>query len=179
MTHIPQSKPRSQSDTEPWFQKNNYMSRFLSEDSKRIINKIKQKNMNKILYILLLLPIFAIGQSNVNEALKFQNTLRTYYYADPLSIDPNLSLSANNFANELLLSDSLYTQNDDFAEAVFSIENNDLPANYNPYLDASIAWAIDTDDFITLDNMLSSDYSFVGFGVAKSTTKIIVVAKFR
>ena len=70
--------------------------------------------MNKIVYILLLLPIFAIGQSDVNEALKFQNTLRTYYYNDPLSIDPELSLYANNFANELLLSDSLYTQNNDF-----------------------------------------------------------------
>lgn len=135
--------------------------------------------MNKIMYMLLLLPIFAIGQSNVNEALKFQNTLRTYYYNDPLSIDSDLSLYANNFANELLLSDSLYTQDDDFGEAVFSIANNNLPVNYNPYLDASIAWAIDTDDFITLDNMLSSEYNFVGFGIAKSTTKIIVVAKFR
>ena len=135
--------------------------------------------MNKIVYILLLLPIFAIGQSNMNEALKFQNTLRTYYYNDPLSIDPDLSSYANNFANELLLSDSLYTQDDDFGEAIFSIANNNLPTNYNPYLDASIAWAIDTDDFITLDNMLSSEYNFVGFGVAKSTTKIIVVAKFR
>lgn len=135
--------------------------------------------MNKIVYILLLLPIFAIGQSNVNEALKFQNTLRTYYYNEPLSIDPELSLYANNFANELLLSDSLYTQDDDFGESLFSIDNVNIPINYNPYLDASIAWAIDTDDLITLDNMLSSDYSFVGFGVAKSTTKIIVVAKFR
>ena len=32
-----------------------------------------------------------------------------------------------------------------------SIENIDLPLNYNPYLDASIAWSIDTDDKITLD----------------------------
>lgn len=120
-----------------------------------------------------------MSQSNVNEALRFQNTLRTYYYNDPLSIDPNLSLYANNFANELLLSDSLYTQDDEFGESVFSIDNNNLPLNYNPYLDASIAWAIDTDDLITLDNMLSSDYSFVGFGIARSTTKIIVVAKFR
>ena len=135
--------------------------------------------MNKIVYILLLLPIFAMSQANMNEALRFQNTLRTHYYQDDLSIDPNLSLYANNFANELLLSDSLYTQGDGFGESIFSIDNVDIPINYNPYLDASIAWAIDTDDMITLDNMLSSNYSFVGFGVAKSTTKIIVVAKFR
>ena len=43
MTHTPQSKPHFQSDTEPWFQKNNYMSRFLSEESQKIINKIKEK----------------------------------------------------------------------------------------------------------------------------------------
>jgi hypothetical protein len=135
--------------------------------------------MNKIVYILLLLPIFAMSQANMNEALKFQNMLRTYYYHDGLSIDPNLSLYANNFANELLLSDSLYTQEDGFGESIFSIDNVNIPINYNPYLDASIAWAIDTDDMITLDNMLSSNYSFVGFGIAKSTTKIIVVAKFR
>ena len=120
-----------------------------------------------------------MSQANMNEALRFQNTLRKYYYQDDLSIDPNLSLYANNFANELLLSDSLYTQGDGFGESIFSIDNVDIPINYNPYLDASIAWAIDTDDMITLDNMLSSNYSFVGFGVAKSTTKIIVVAKFR
>ncbi len=135
--------------------------------------------MNKIIYILLLLPIFAIGQSDVNEALKFQNTLRTYYYEDDLSIDPDLCLYASRFANELLLSNSLYTQNDDFGESIFSIDNVNIPINYNPYLDASIAWAIDTDDPITLDNMLAPNYSFVGFGVARSTTKIIVVAKFR
>ena len=120
-----------------------------------------------------------MSQADANEALKFQNTLRTYYYNEPLSIDPDLSLYANNFANELLLSDSLYTQDDDLGESIFSIDNINIPINYNPYLDASIAWAIDTDDFITLDNMLSSEYNFVGFGVAKSTTKIIVVAKFR
>jgi len=135
--------------------------------------------MNKIVYILMLLPIFAMSQANMNEALNFQNTLRTYYYQNDLSIDPELSLYADNFANELLLSDSLYTQDDGFGESIFSIDNVDIPINYNPYLDASIAWAIDTDDMITLDNMLSSDYSFVGFGIAKSTTKIIVVAKFR
>lgn len=125
------------------------------------------------------LPIFAIGQVNENEALKFQNTLRTYYYNDPLSIDLELSLYASNFANELLLSDSLYIQGDDFGESLFSIDNVNIPVDYNPYLDASIAWAIDTNDIITLNNMLSSNYNFVGFGVARSTTKIIVVAKFK
>jgi hypothetical protein len=44
MTHTHQSKPHSQSDiNEYWFKKTNYMSKFLSENSKKIINKIKSK----------------------------------------------------------------------------------------------------------------------------------------
>lgn len=44
MSHTHQSKPNSQSDIdELWFSKNNYMQKFLSEESLRIINKIKQK----------------------------------------------------------------------------------------------------------------------------------------
>jgi predicted transcriptional regulator len=45
MSHTHQSKPHYQSDTELWFQKNNYMAKFLSEESKRIINKIKEKKI--------------------------------------------------------------------------------------------------------------------------------------
>jgi predicted transcriptional regulator len=43
MTHTHQSEQSSTSDSDVWFKKNNYMSKFLSEDSKRIINKIKEK----------------------------------------------------------------------------------------------------------------------------------------
>ena len=45
MTHTQQSKRHSQSDTKFvfWFQKNNYMSKFLNEESKEIIKKLKNK----------------------------------------------------------------------------------------------------------------------------------------
>lgn len=43
MNHTHQSKENSTSDYEPWFVKSNYMSKFLSEESKKIINKLKNK----------------------------------------------------------------------------------------------------------------------------------------
>ena len=43
MTHTPQSKQNSTSEYELWFTKNNYMSKFLSEESKAICNKLKEK----------------------------------------------------------------------------------------------------------------------------------------
>jgi len=41
MSHTHQSKPTSTSDL--WFQKNNYMSKFLSDRSIEIINRINKK----------------------------------------------------------------------------------------------------------------------------------------
>lgn len=136
--------------------------------------------MKKTLLITTMLFVNQLfSQSEIEIALNFQNTLRSYYYLSELELDDELSILSNQLADKLLLSDSLYTQDDGFGESIFSIDNVDIPINYNPYLDASIAWAIDTDDRITLDNMISSDYNFVGFGMAKSKEKIIVVAKFK
>jgi hypothetical protein len=45
MTRTQQSKRHSQSDTEFifWFQKNNYMSKFLNSKSREIIERLKNK----------------------------------------------------------------------------------------------------------------------------------------
>lgn len=43
MSHTRQSKQNSTSEFEYWFNKNNYMSKFLSEQSKQIIEKLKNK----------------------------------------------------------------------------------------------------------------------------------------
>lgn len=136
--------------------------------------------MKKTLFITTMLFVNQLfSQSEIEIALNFQNTLRSYYYLSELELDDELSILSNQLADRLLLSDSLFTEVDDYADNLFSIENIDLPLNYNPYLDASIAWLIDTDDKITLDNMISSDYNFVGFGMSKSKEKIIVVVKYR
>lgn len=43
MTRTRQSKQSSTSEFEYWFSKNNYMSNFLNEQSKQIIEKLKNK----------------------------------------------------------------------------------------------------------------------------------------
>ena len=43
MSHTHQSKQNSTLENEHWFQKNNYMSKFLSKRSRDIIKKIKDK----------------------------------------------------------------------------------------------------------------------------------------
>jgi len=136
--------------------------------------------MKKTLFITTMLFVNQLfSQSEIEIALNFQNTLRSYYYLSELELDDELSILSNQLADRILFSDSLFTEVDDYADNLFSIENTDLPLDYNPYLDASIAWVIDTDDTITLDNIISSDYNFVGFGMSKSKEKIIVVVKYR
>lgn len=43
MTHTPQSEQNSMSEHEYWFKKSNYMSKFLNNDSKNIIKKLKER----------------------------------------------------------------------------------------------------------------------------------------
>lgn len=46
MTHTRQSKQNSMLDYKYWFQKNNYMAKFLDDKSIEIINKINKKYEN-------------------------------------------------------------------------------------------------------------------------------------
>ena len=136
--------------------------------------------MKKTLLITTMLFVNQLfSQSEIEIALNFQNTLRSYYYLSELELDNELSFLSNQLADKLLLSDSLFTEVDDYADNLFSIENNDLPNNYNPYLDASVAWVIDSDDPICLKNIIYEDYEKVGFGMAKSKEKIIIVVKYK
>lgn len=43
MNHTRQSKQNSMSEYKYWFQKNNYMAQFLSDNSIEIINKINKR----------------------------------------------------------------------------------------------------------------------------------------
>ena len=136
--------------------------------------------MKKTLFITTMLFVNQLfSQSEIEIALNFQNTLRSYYYHGKLELDDELSILSNQLADRILLSDSLFTEVDDYADNLFSIENIDLPLDYNPYLDASLAWTIDSDDPICLKNIIDEDYEKVGFGMAKSKNKIIVVVKYK
>ena len=160
------------------FQKTIICLNFYPIKVKTLLTKLKIKNMNKIICILMFLPIFVKAQANENAALEFQNTLRTYYYHNDLSIDNDLTLQANQWANHLAIN-NIFEFESATGENLFSIKIDNLPSNYNPYLDASVAWAIDADDFDPLNNMLDPEYTYVGIGLARTASEIIVVAKFR
>ena len=60
MSHTNKSKPHSQSKL--WFQKSNYMQKFLTKQSNEIINKINKKNMKNLIFTLLI-PVLSWGQT--------------------------------------------------------------------------------------------------------------------
>ena len=131
-----------------------------------------------ILIITLLFVNHLFSQSDKEIAIDFQNTLRTYYYHNDLKLDEELSIEASKWAGHLA-DNNIFKFETETGENLFSIKIANLPSNYNPYLDASVAWAIDADDEEPLNNMLDPEYKFVGIGMAKSNDEIIVVAKFR
>lgn len=131
-----------------------------------------------ILIITLLFVNHLFSQSDKEIALDFQNTLRTYYYHNDLKLDEELSIKASKWAGHLAAK-NIFEFETETGENLFAIKIANLPSNYNPYLDASVAWAIDADDEEPLNNMLDPEYKFVGIGMAKSNDEIIVVAKFR
>ena len=77
MSHTQESKQNLQSE-KLCFNKTNYMAKYLSKKSNKIIEKIKNKNMKKFIFIMLF-PVFAIGQNYYDDALRFQNNIRSYY----------------------------------------------------------------------------------------------------
>ena len=92
--------------------------------------------MKKTLLITTMLFVNQLfSQSEIEIALNFQNTLRSYYYLSELELDNELSFLSNQLADKLLMSDSLFTEVDDYADNLFSIDNYNLPLDYNPYLD--------------------------------------------
>ena len=135
--------------------------------------------MKKTLFIVTMLFVNQLfSQSEIEIALNFQNTLRSYYYHDDLAIDNELSVEATKWARYLITNDIFKFENDS-GENLFSIPTSNLPINYNPYLDASIGWAIDADDLDALNNILDPNYKYLGIGIAKSNDEIIVVVKYK
>ena len=65
--------------------------------------------MKKTLLITTMLFVNQLfSQSEIEIALNFQNTLRSYYYLSELELDNELSFLSNQLADKLLMSDSLF-----------------------------------------------------------------------
>jgi len=171
------SKHHSQSD-ELWFIKNNYPGKWLSKESKKIIEQIKNKNMKKFIFTLLF-PIFAIGQTYYDNALQFQNTVRSYYDAPLLSYNDNLALEAQTWAEYLAETDTFTVSTDNYGENIFAINKiYAINNNKDVLLEATLNWIIDTDDWSTFNQIIYPEATNIGFGVAENNESIYVVAKY-
>ena len=172
-----ESKLPLQSD-KLWFQKNNYPGEWLSKKSKKIIEQIKNKNMKKFIFTLLF-PIFVFGQTYYDNALQFQNTVRSYYDAPLLSYNNNLALEAQAWAEYLAETDTFAVSSDNYGENIFYIDR--IYANINKkdvLLEATLNWIIDTDDWSTFNQIIYPEATNIGFGVAENNESIYVVAKY-
>ncbi len=172
-----ESKPHLQSD-KLWFQKNNYPGEWLSEKSKKIIEQIKNKTMKKLIFTLLF-PIFVFGQTYYDNALQFQNTVRSYYDAPLLSYNNDLALEAQAWAEYLAETDTFAVSSDNYGENIFYIDR--IYANINKkdvLLEATLNWIIDTDDWSTFNQIIYPEATNIGFGVAENNESIYIVAKY-
>lgn len=171
------SKHHSQSN-ELWFQKTNYAAEWLSKESKKIIEQIKNKDMKKFLFTLLL-PIFALGQTYYDNALQFQNTVRNYYDAPLLSYNNDLALEAQAWAEYLAETDTFTVSTDNYGENIFYINRMyAINNNKDVLLEATLNWIIDTDDLNTFNQIIYPEATNIGFGVAENDESIYVVAKY-
>jgi len=172
-----ESKHHSQSD-ELWFQKNNYPGEWLSEKSKKIVEQIKNKNMKKFIFTLLF-PIFVFGQTYYDNALQFQNTVRSYYNAPLLSYNNDLALEAQAWAEYLAQTNTFTVSSDNYGENIFYINRMyALKNNKDVLLEATLNWIIDTDDWNTFNQIIYPKATNIGFGIAENKESIYVVAKY-
>jgi len=172
-----ESKLPSRSD-KLWFQKNNYPGEWLSEKSKKIVEQIKNKNMKKFIFTLLF-PIFVFGQTYYDNALQFQNTVRSYYDAPLLSYNNDLALEAQAWAEYLAQTDTFTVSSDNYGENIFYINRMyAINNNKDVLLEATLNWIIDPDDWSTFNQIIYPEATNIGFGVAENKESIYVVAKY-
>jgi len=128
----------------------------------------------KQLILLLLLPVFSYSQE-LNTALNFHNLVRGYYDLKPLKHNDSLDIIAQSRADNMANKNEIYFNNNSlYGESVFYTDYFSLGRDY--YLEASVGWALDDVENITLKQMLCNDCKEIGFGLSVSDDKIYIVA---
>lgn len=177
MNHTQELKQNLQSE-KLWFFKSNYMAKFLSKESNKIIEKIKNKNMKKFIFIMLF-PVFVIGQNYYDDALRFQNNIRSYYDIPVMSYNNDLALEAQVWAEYLASIDDIQVSTDNYGENIFYIDKIYANTrNKNALLEASINWIVDTNNWDTFNQIIYPEATNIGFGMAENNKSIYVVAKY-
>ena len=132
-----------------------------------------------ILSLIFLLPFFGFSQlEHVAEALKFHNQIRNYHFIHDLMYDDNLKKEAQQLADKLAELDTIQFSSDSLGENIYSVKKitETTLKSFNPFLDASIHWALDEDT--SLDQLKHEDAILVGFGLSENKERIYVVAKY-
>lgn len=177
MSHTDKSKHPSQSKL--WFQKSNYMGKFLSKESNKIINQINKKNMKNLIFTLLI-PVLSWGQNYYDSALIFQNNIRSYYDIPMLSYDDELSLAAQQWADHMAATDTFSISDDNYGENIFYMSSDYASRmQKNVLLEASLNWILEpTDNYSSYNQIIYPEADRVGFGISYSDDAIYIVAKY-
>lgn len=177
MSHTDKSKPHSQSKF--WFQKSNYMGKFLSKQSNEIINKINKKNMKNLIFTLLI-PVLSWGQNYYDRALTFQNNVRSYYDIPMLNYDNELSLAAQEWADYMAATDTFEISDDNYGENIFYMSlDYVLERKKDALLEASLNWVLEPgDDYSTYNQIIYPEANRVGFGISQNNEAVYIVAKY-
>lgn len=135
--------------------------------------------MKKLILITILTPIISFSQTYYDSALNFQNSIRSYYDLTPLSYDNELSLKAQEWAEYMAETDKFEVSDDSYGENIFAISTEYVfSKGKQPCLEASMNWILESEDNLTLDQIIYEDAKRVGFGVAENHEYIYVVAKY-
>jgi|8_EtaG_2_1085327.scaffolds.fasta_scaffold00117_49 hypothetical protein len=138
----------------------------------------------KQLKLTFLISVFAIFMANAqwlsfskNKAVKYQNAVRSYYELNLLSLDRELSRSAQLWAEEMAETDDFLFSPYEFGETIYRLNKKEFFEPKNSYLDAAVAWiqAYEEPEYY---QTLCVDCAFVGYGKAENESYIYIVAKY-
>ena len=131
-----------------------------------------------IRFFFLLIPLFAFTQTKFEfeNAVDFQNTLRTYYNLDPYKIDVTLTKIAQLKAEYLAKLDDFELSDDMFGETIYTVEKETMYKDKDYYLDATIGWTLNL--AWTKNQILCSVCEEVGYGWAENDKNVYIVAKY-
>ena len=120
----------------------------------------------------------------IQEAINFHNTIRSYQLNTLLEYDQSLSMSAKQWAENIVKTGEFEFDQKipEIGENLYrgEILDSDFIVNYNPYLDAVTYWATNRKgDGVSFENMTLSDFSKIGMGVAYGNGKVVVVARYK
>ena len=135
--------------------------------------------MKKLLLLISIAPSILFSQTFYTKALTYQNDVRLYYDLNPLEYDSDLSLKAQEWADYMASTDDFNVSNDNLGENIFYAEKDYIiKNNKNSFLEATLNWILERDDYSTFNQITYKNAKRVGFGVAENHEYIYVVAKY-